>query len=122
MSESNKNPQSISSDTFTASARNIDLNVGEKPKQENFDKRVEEILVPLLNRTKAEGIRIGVLAASKAIMNYVNDTSKPLLKRIELIKKYCNVAMKDEKSFLSKGLNEETVENEKQVSEVEENE
>ena len=122
MSESNKNPQSISSDTFTASAKNVDLKIDEKPEQESFDKRVEEILVPLLNRTKAEGIRIGVLAASKAIMNYINDTSKPLLKRIELIKKYCNVSMKDEKSFLSKGLNEESAASEELISEVEENE
>lgn len=123
MSDTNKNPQSISTDKYTVSAKNIEF---KQEQQDDFGKRAEEIIRPMLERQKAIGIRIGLLAASKAVMERLNDTSKPLLKRIELIKKFCNVAMKDEKGFL----NDESDDNEKpaeateevsNVAEVEEN-
>ena len=58
-----------------------------------------------------------MLAASKAVMEHLNDTSKPLLKRIEAIKKFCSVALKDEDKFLNQGINDIPAE-----SEVKENE
>ena len=113
MSDTNKNPQSISTDKYTVSAKNLEF---KQEQQNDFGKRAEEIIRPMLERQKAIGIRIGLLAASKAIMERLNDTSKPLLKRIELIKKFCNVAMKDEKGFL----NDESDDNEKPAGDTEE--
>lgn len=123
MSDTNKNPQSISTDKYTVSAKNIEF---KQEQQNDFGKRAEEIIRPMLERQKAIGIRIGLLAASKAVMERLNDTSKPLLKRIELIKKFCNVAMKDEKGFLNDESDDkekptEATEEVSNVAEVEEN-
>lgn len=81
------------------------------------EKELENIIRASLEKQRVQGIRIGMLAASKAVMEHLNDTSKPLLKRIEAIKKFCNVALKDEDKFLNQGINDIPAE-----SEVEENE
>ena len=81
------------------------------------EKELENIIRASLEKQRVQGIRIGMLAASKAVMEHFNDTSKPLLKRIEAIKKFCNVALKDEDKFLNQGINDIPAE-----SEVEENE
>lgn len=81
------------------------------------EKELENIIRASLEKQRVQGIRIGMLAASKAVMEHLNDTSKPLLKRIEAIKKFCNVALKDEDKFLNQGINDIPTE-----SEVEENE
>ena len=85
--------------------------------QKDFENRAEQIIRPLLEKQRAQGIRIGMLSASKVVMGYLNDTSKPLLKRIEAVKKFCSVAMKDEDKFLNQGINDTPAE-----TEVEENE
>ena len=95
--------------------------------QADFESRAEQIIRPLMEKQRAQGIRIGMLAASKAVMEHLNDTSKPLLKRIEAIKKFCGVAMKDEDKFLNQGINDTPAESEIKVeekpeTEVEENE
>ena len=84
------------------------------PKKE---KELENIIRASLEKQRVQGIRIGMLAASKAVMEHLNDTSKPLLKRIEAIKKFCSVALKDEDKFLNQGINDIPAE-----SEVKENE
>ena len=81
------------------------------------EKELENIIRASLEKQRVQGIRIGMLAASKAVMEHLNDTSKPLLKRIEAIKKFCSVALKDEDKFLNQGINDIPTE-----SEVEENE
>ena len=81
------------------------------------EKELENIIRASLEKQRVQGIRIGMLAASKAVMEHLNDTSKPLLKRIEAIKKFCNVALKDEDKFLNQGINDIPTE-----SEVKENE
>ena len=81
------------------------------------EKELENIIRASLEKQRVQGIRIGMLAASKAVMEHLNDTSKPLLKRIEAIKKFCNVALKDEDKFLNQGINDIPAE-----SEVKENE
>lgn len=88
-----------------------------KDNQKDFENRAEQIIRPFLEKQRVQGIRIGMLAASKAVMEHLNDTSKPLLKRIEAIKKFCNVALKDEDKFLNQGINDIPTE-----SEVKENE
>ena len=87
--------------------------------KESFESRAEQIIRPLMEIQRAQGIRIGMLAASKAVMEHLNDTSKPLLKRIEAVKKFCRVAMKDEDKFLNQGITDTPDESE---TEVEENE
>lgn len=81
------------------------------------EKELENIIRASLEKQRVQGIRIGMLAASKAVMEHLNDTSKPLLKRIEAIKKFCSVALKDEDKFINQGINDIPTE-----SEVEENE
>ena len=98
-----------------------------KDNQKDFENRAEQIIRPLMEKQRAQGIRIGMLAASKAVMEHLNDTSKPLLKRIEAVKKFCGVAMKDEDNFLNQGINDTPAESEIKVeekpeTEVEENE
>lgn len=95
--------------------------------KESFESRAEQIIRPLMEKQRAQGIRIGMLSASRVVMGYLNDTSKPLLKRIEAIKKFCGVAMKDEDKFLNQGINDTPAESEIKVeekpeTEVEENE
>lgn len=95
--------------------------------QKDFENRAEQIIRPLMEKQRAQGIRIGMLAASKAVMEHLNDTSKPLMKRIEAVKKFCSVAMKDEDKFLNQGINDAPAESkteveEKSETEVEENE
>ena len=95
--------------------------------QKDFENRAKQIIRPLLEKQRAQGIRIGMLSASKVVMGYLNDTSKPLLKRIEAVKKFCSVAMKDEDKFLNQGINDTPAESEIKVgekpeTEVEENE
>ena len=87
--------------------------------QKDFENRAEQIIRPLLEKQRAQGIRIGILTASKVVMGHLNDTSKPLLKRIEAVKKFCGVAMKDEDKFLNQNINDTPAESE---TEVEENE
>ena len=87
--------------------------------QKDFENRAEQIIRPLLEKQRVQGIRIGILTASKVVMGHLNDTSKPLLKRIEAVKKFCGVAIKDEDNFLNQGINDTPAESE---TEVEENE
>ena len=95
--------------------------------QKDVENRAEQIIRPLMEKQRAQGIRIGMLSASKVVMGHLNDTSKPLLKRIEAVKKFCGVAMKDEDNFLNQGINDTPAESEIKVeekpeTEVEENE
>ena len=95
--------------------------------QKDFENRAEQIIRPLLEKQRVQGIRIGILTASKVVMGHLNDTSKSLLKRIEAVKKFCGVAMKDEDNFLNQDINDTPAESEIKVeekpeTEVEENE
>ena len=111
MSETNKNQEEeikfegirltdVSAKEYVEPSNNFDLKLDEAKKEREY----EDIVRAALQKQRAQGIRIGMLASAKAIMEYVNDTSKPLMKRIELIKKFCNVMMKDEQTFLNKDL------------------
>ena len=90
----------MSAKEYVEPSNNFDLKLDEAKKEREY----EDIVRAALQKQRAQGIRIGMLASAKAIMEYVNDTSKPLMKRIELIKKFCNVMMKDEQTFLNKDL------------------
>ena len=109
MPETNKNQEEeikfegirltdVSAKEYVEPSNNFDLKLDEAKKEREY----EDIVRAALQKQRAQGIRIGMLASAKAIMEYVNDTSKPLMKRIELIKKFCNVMMKDEQTFYKK--------------------
>jgi hypothetical protein len=78
-------------------------------KTEN-EKKIEQIFKNNLLRARNDGIRIGVLTVSKIILEKLNDSSKPLMERINSIKKYCMVATKNEKAFLNNETSEESQE------------
>lgn len=100
MTDKNNKQQCTSGEEYIQFSNSFDSKVNEVNKEKEYENIVREAL----KKQRAQGIRIGILAASKAIMEYVNDKSKPLMARIELIKKFCTVAMKDEQVFLNKDL------------------
>ena len=70
---------------------------------------VEEIMLEKLFRTELQkhflrGIKVGIQTCSKVCLEKLNDNSKPLMKRIENIKKYCAVATQPD--FLTKGIDD----------------
>ena len=79
---------------------NFELNLNKAKKEQEY----EDIVRAALQKQRTQGIRIGMLACSKIVMEKLNDTSKSLVQRIDEIKKFCGVAMKDEKMFLNKDL------------------
>ncbi|MBQ2397791.1 MAG: hypothetical protein II304_12285 [Bacteroidales bacterium] len=74
------------------------------------EKKIEDIFKKNLLRARNEGIRIGILTASKVVLDKLNDSSKPLMERINSIKKYCTVATKNEKAFLNNETSKESQE------------
>lgn len=68
------------------------------------EQEYENIVRSALQKQRVQGIRIGMLACSKIVMEKLNDTSKPLMQRFDEVKKFCSVAMKDESTFLNKDL------------------
>lgn len=69
----------------------------------------EEIMLKKLFRTELQkhflrGITVGIQTCSKVCLEKLNDNSKPLMKRIENIKKYCAVATQPD--FLTKGIDD----------------
>lgn len=69
----------------------------------------EETKLEKLFRTELQkhflcGIKVGIQTCSKVCLEKLNDNSKPLMKRIENIKKYCAVATQPD--FLTKGIDD----------------
>lgn len=82
----------------------------------------EETKLEKLFRTELEkqflrGIRVGIQTCSKVCLEKLNDSSKPLMKRIEDTKKYCAVATQP--GFLTKGIDDTpSEEDEPEIKEV----
>ena len=111
----------IGAEEYTHAGKNIEIkdrevefvdNSPEEKKQDvdKFKQRAEDILVPLLKDARAQGIRIGILSCSKIVMEKLNDKSKSLIDRISDVKKFCNVAIKNDK-FLDGTTTEDKGEN-----------
>lgn len=80
--------------------------------------KLEELFRSELQKQYLRGIRAGIQTCSKVCIDKLNDSSKPLMKRIEGVKKYCAVALQS--GFLTKGIDETSVtENESEIKEVE---
>lgn len=65
-----------------------------KEKEQEF----ENLLKEKLHEQYIQGLRVGSLTISKAVMDKLNDSSKPLMDRIAEVKRICNVRVANEKS------------------------
>lgn len=61
---------------------------------EQKEKEFEELLKKQLKRQYDNGLRIGAITVSQVVFEMLNDTSKPLMNRIEAVKKYCLISNK----------------------------
>jgi hypothetical protein len=68
------------------------------------NKELETLFRTELQKQYLRGLRAGIKTASSVCLEKINDSSKPLLKRIEGVKKYCLVALKPD--FLTKGIDD----------------
>ena len=66
----------------------------------NAEQKIEQVFRENLQRAYNNGLRVGVYTASKIVLDKLNDTSKPLMKRIRDVQNYCNVPLKNEDKFL----------------------
>ena len=63
------------------------------------NKELEEIFKTKLKEQYDRGISVGILTMGKVVSDKLNDSSVPLAKRIEDIKKLCKVSSNLEKKF-----------------------
>jgi gas vesicle protein len=61
---------------------------------EQKEKEFERLLTEHLKRQYNNGLRIGAITVSQVVLDLLNDTSKPLMNRIEAVKKYCRISDK----------------------------
>lgn len=66
--------------------------------------KLEKLFRTELQKQFLRGIRVGIQTCSKVCLEKLNDSSKPLMKRIEDTKKYCSVATQP--GFLTKGIDD----------------
>lgn len=66
--------------------------------------KLEKLFRTELQKHFLRGIKVGIQTCSKVCLEKLNDNSKPLMKRIENIKKYCAVATQPD--FLTKGIDD----------------
>lgn len=79
--------------------------------------KLEELFRTELQKQFLRGIRVGIQTCSKVCLEKLNDSSKPLMKRIEDTKKYCTVATQP--GFLTKGIDDTpSEEDEPEIKEV----
>lgn len=53
------------------------------------EKQLEELFKTKLKEQYNKGLQVGILSVSKVILDKLNDSSKPFMKRIEDVKKFC---------------------------------
>lgn len=56
------------------------------PEQE---KQFEEMFKQKLQEQYTKGLRVGILTVSKIVLDKLNDSSKPFMKRVEDVKHFC---------------------------------
>ena len=79
--------------------------------------KLEKLFRTELQKQYLRGIRVGIQTCSKVCLEKLNDSSKPLMKRIENTKKYCAVATQP--NFLTKGIDDTpSEENKSEIKEV----
>lgn len=68
------------------------------------ESKLEELFKAELKKQFLRGIRAGIMTCSKVCLEKLNNSSKPLTKRIEDVKKYCSIATQSD--FLTKGIDD----------------
>lgn len=68
------------------------------------NKQLENLFRTELQKQYIRGLRAGIKTASTVCLEKINDSSKPLLKRIEDVKRYCAVSLRPD--FLTKGIDD----------------
>ena len=64
------------------------------------EEKLEQIFRENLQKAYNKGLRAGIYTASKIVSDKLNDTSKPLMKRIKDVQNYCSVPIKNIEKFL----------------------
>jgi len=54
------------------------------------EKQLEELFKVQLREHYNKGLKVGVLSASKVILDKLNDSSKPFVERVEWVKRFCS--------------------------------
>lgn len=80
------------------------------------ESKLEELFRTELQKQFLRGIRVGIQTCSKVCLEKLNDSSKPLMKRIDEVKRYCSVALQSD--FLTKGIDNKPSEEEPEIKEV----
>lgn len=65
------------------------------------EKQLEELFKVKLKEQYQRGLHVGILSVSKVVLDKLNDGSKPLMKRIEDIKKFCQTPWNKQKQIKS---------------------
>lgn len=69
------------------------------------EKQLEELFKVKLKEQYQRGLHVGILSVSKVVLDKLNDSSKPLMKRIEDVKKFCSTPWNKQKK-IEQALNE----------------
>lgn len=63
------------------------------------EKQFEELFKTKLQEQYNRGLHVGVLTISKVILDKLNDNSKPFMKRIEDVKRFCETPWNKQKQI-----------------------
>lgn len=69
------------------------------------EKQLEELFKTKLKEQYNRGLHVGILSVSKVVLDKLNDSSKPFMKRIEDVKKFCSTPWNKQKQ-IEKALND----------------
>lgn len=81
------------------------------------EKQLEELFKTKLKEQYNKGLQVGILSVSKVVLDKLNDSSKPFMKRIEDVKKFCEAPWNRQKK-IEQALKEASAKAEQQPAET----
>lgn len=81
------------------------------------EKQLEELFKTKLKEQYDRGLHVGILSVSKVVLDKLNDSSKPLMKRIEDVKKFCETPWNKQKK-IEQALKDASAKAEQQTAET----
>lgn len=84
-----------------------------KEQEDKFD----EVLHEAMRKQFYRGMSIGAQSVCKVVLDLLNDSAMPFMKRIETIKKYCSKSLKNNKLIFGDDQEEQTEESTKEQGE-----
>lgn len=81
------------------------------------EKQLEELFKTKLKEQYNRGLHVGILSVSKVVLDKLNDSSKPFMKRIEDVKKFCETPWNRQKK-IEQALKEASAKAEQQPAET----